>query len=202
MLAELPDLDWRPFSVVAKGRPFFPIPFPLVRVNHFASIQRLFLEARKRGYRRIGIATVQHGKMDHPDDHERHGAALDCMHSIPACDRVPVYFGSASDKALRDWFFDVRPDAVVTFFPHLHGVLCEAGVRIPEEVGFASLLLESGKPRHTGLTGFLHDRPLEFKMAINELDRLIHRGIVGPQADPRELCFSLPWIEGRTLPGR
>lgn len=200
----LPEIDWSHFAVVSKGRNFFPAPFSTVRANHFEGIQRLWQTATARGYRRIGFAMIRHAPVVHPDDRERWGAIWECLQNLPANRQVPpLTAGPQPDNpAFVAWYKRYRPDAVISFWPHFYYRLQEAGVRIPEDCGFASLLRDPASTGDAPITGLMLDRLCEAVPAVEMLDSQIRRGNLGPQKHPADLVFPLPWMEGSSLPPR
>ena len=200
---KLPSLDWDSFPVVVKSRPPFPVPFPSVRADYFAGVHKLWQEARDRGYRRIGVVTLRHPSGNYLDDWERYGAALACAQTVPSAQRVPPFFGVIwDDRAVLRWFKKNRPDVVIGFNTRVLFTLQAAGVRIPKEVGFATMLYNPASPADQSVTGLMDPRAIEAEMAVNLLDRLLHQPRSAPPPRPVDEVFKQPWVEGVTLPPR
>jgi len=98
---------------------------------------------RHHGYRRIGFATRL-------EQSERVGsswlaALLVYQQSIPDSQRVPPLLSPVPTNAIMDvdafkqWYHVHKPDAVVSNLSNLIDILHGMGLRVPEDVGYASL---------------------------------------------------------------
>ena len=189
--------DWRPFSVVQCARYRAEYPFHTVRPNIFQSIKQAFTTLRKRGYKRIGFALGRH-EILLEDDEDRHGTAFALEQAyLPKKDRLPVYLGAIEDKkAFLHWFHAHRPDAVVGFRVGQYWYLRDEGIRIPEQVGFASLHLSE---KDTEIAGFHQNAEEIARQSIQMLDQFIRNRQRGPATHPMHLLIPSRWQEGRTL---
>lgn len=77
--------------------------------------------------------------------------------ALPKKDRLPVYRGAIKDqKAFLHWFHAHRPEAVVGFRVGQYWYLRDEGIRIPEQVGFASLHLSEQDAEIAGGASAIH----------------------------------------------
>ena len=212
-LSMLPGMDWSRFSVVGWGqgaeeppdRP--PSLLYRVAIDHFRAVQRVWHEAWKRGYRRIGFAlfTLAENSME---DQLRWGAILSCLQRLPPSQRVPSFLtdpaGGSDFRGVADWVRDNRVDAVIGFNGFFSWALRQAGIRLPEDIGFASLHVE---PEIVPPNGVLDSGTKEMRVqammaALELLDQQIRHHQYGLPREPRTLMINSEWIEGTTLPHR
>jgi DNA-binding LacI/PurR family transcriptional regulator len=208
----LKGLDWKCFSVVALGEnlaePAVSLPpVPCASVDHFGLIMRVWGEAWKRGYRRIGFVLLEH----HPslvDDELRRGAIAVCQSRIPARLRIPSLVwtkGKGVEKMMPDWARRYRPDVVAGFNDWIHACLLEAGFRVPEEIGFITLHSKWGEPQRTDPTPYSGMREMvadKIHAAIEVLDQQIRHHHSGLDPRARTQLIHSEWMEGTTLPPR
>lgn len=142
----LPDLGWDRFACVCVcvARPYFPVPFDIVRDK----VTEPFVFAVRRcldlGYRRIGIDAMIHrcwGRR-HPDDRLRHAAALYCHTLIPKHDRIPIHFGRTKEsESFIKWYRRHRPEVVIGCGSDRYFQLIRHGIAVPQETAFCALRL-------------------------------------------------------------
>jgi LacI family transcriptional regulator len=202
--SKLPALDWEQFAVVVKSRPPFPAPFPMARADYFAGVHRLWRTARERGYRRVGVVTLRHPSGNYLDDWERYGAALSCLETVRPAERVPPFFGETwwEEKSVWAWFKKYRPDAVIGFTARVLFVLRYAGVRIPQDVGFAAMVYNPLEPADQFITGLLDPKLREAELAVEMIDRQLRQPRRAGRPAPVDAVFEQTWVEGSTLPAR
>lgn len=199
--AELPEFPWERFAVVSRGRQPFPVPFPVVRFEIFGAVQALWERLRARGYRRVGWAPLRH-EPEHPDDRARHAAALYCIEHAASRDRIPLlkvpFFPSRRcNEAIRAWVREHRPEVVVGFHGGFVKLLRDAGWRVPEEIGVATLHADpADSPEVSGIVG-ASDRVRV--QALELLDYLLRRRPPAGGGLPFEWLVPTLWHEGRTL---
>ncbi len=188
--------DWEKFTVVCCSVGWLRMPFHIVTTDMFESTRRAWRELTARGYRRIGAALFRHTPIA-IDDHTRLGASyaeqceLDSTH-----ERVPFLRCDPSDRAsFLKWFETHRPDAVIGLFPTAAQWLREAGVKIPEEVGFLSLHAFSDHPE----AGLCMQRQLVARTAIDLLISQIQENQWSVPSVQHVVHVRPPWQEGNTL---
>ena len=191
--------DWSQFSVVICGRYHAALPFHTVRTNIFKSVKLAFTELRARGYRRIGFAMGAHGQAME-DDEARHGTAIAMEYSyLNKRDRLPVYLGAFKDaSALIGWVEKNKPDAVIGFAVGQYWLLRNHGIRIPEDLGFASMHLP-GKEVREYCSGLNQNTEEIARQSVLLLDQLIRNRERGMPQDPLDVLVSSAWNEGTTL---
>lgn len=189
--------DWQPFSIVQCARYFAEYPFHTVRPNIFQSIKLAFNTLLDRGYKRIGFAPGRHEAVLE-DDEERHGTAIALEYAhLAHRNRLPVYLGSFAEKEpFLQWFKRHTPDAVVGFGIRQYWFLREAGVRIPEDVGFVSMHFGADD---SDISGVKQDSQEIARQSVHMLDQLIRHREQGPVERPKHLLIASRWQEGKTV---
>lgn len=195
----IPEFETDRFSVVKRGRDFFPVPFHTVRHSAFDEIQLAWNEIRKRGYKRIGVILFEH-PVRHPDDVARHGAVLQSQFDLGADETaIPAIhcpFGEEK-TAIPKWFRRHRPDAILAFHIGEYFVLLDAGIPVGTKIGFACMnLTEEYLPN---ISGIVDSIPEQIERAVDLIDMQLRHHITGPAEKPTSTLISPTWNEGTTL---
>lgn len=200
-------LDNDRFPLVCVGRGEVDPPFNTVRPAILSSVQQAWERMWELGYRRIGAAILSHDPVL-ADDFSRLAAVTGCQAQAkrPEAAIPPLREPIGGDmNAVVGWVRRHRPDAVLGFHTGLCHLLRSAGIRIPEDLGFACLHndragLESKKPRE--IAGMTQNFPAIARGAVNLLDQMIRHGECGVPASPVTITVQSLWSEGRSLPPR
>jgi LacI family transcriptional regulator len=145
------------------------------------------------GYRRIGFVTGEHEQV-------RIGelwlaAYLRWQVQVPASQRVPVHMPRHHSRAtVLAWFRRERPDAIVANGAMSLGYLGAGGVRVPQDVGFASLCIE----RPPGFA-YIDQRSEQvggaaFDLIVSQLNRNEY----GLPTSPQTVLVEGAWVDGAT----
>ncbi|GAB4167626.1 MAG: LacI family DNA-binding transcriptional regulator [Terrimicrobiaceae bacterium] len=199
------EFDWSRFAVVKFTRSRPELRFDLIRHSAFDYMARTVREVVARGYRRIGVLLGE--STVGIDDEARLGALLgwEALRK-PRGLRVEwkslcgAEWGSRPLGAdLHRWLAKFRPDAVIGFPEAVYWKLHEAGWRMPDDFGFASVAL-------TEDTDFIAGCPANYgtivEKAVDLLDHKIKAGLLGMADVPQETVIEPAWKAGSTLPGR
>lgn len=191
------EFDWNQFAVVQCARYLNETPFHRVRPNVFQSIKLAFTNLRERGYERIGCAIGRHDVLLE-DDEDRLGAALSLeMSYLPRKHRLPVFQGAFNDMdAFMKWFRTHSPDVVLGFNTRQHEALQQAGLNIPNDVGFALLHCDERDPVFSGL---LQNCGEIARQSVRLLDQLIRNHERGAPVLPVDILIPSTWNEGHTV---
>ena len=195
---DMAALDWSVFTPVCCGFGWRSLPAHTVTFDWFRATQLAWRKVAERGYRRIGAAVFCH-RPPAEDDFFRIGASqAEQALLLPPSSHVPVLTCEHYDKAaFLKWLDQHRPDAVIGFSDGPYYWARDAGHRIPEQLGYASLNVTSPL-----LTGMPH--PLEDvgAAAAEYLITLLHGNELGLPAHPRTLLVEPTWNVGPSLPDR
>ncbi len=125
-------------AVAVCGRVFWKPELHRVQVDHLYNTMLALKELRKLGYKRIGIATFYGVEKIHGHEIGSAYAYYYCSHLLKTF-IPPFHTESGAEESFWRWFEEFQPDVVVSSDPAL-GVLFKArGIRVPEDIGFASL---------------------------------------------------------------
>ena len=199
---QLEAREWDPFSVVACGRYDQTVPFHSVRQEIFEGNRFLYNQVILRGYRRICVALVSH-KPKLLDDFAREAARDTCR--PPGDEKFHLVTFSTDKKpseivalAKKD-----RVDAVVGFSDSHYYYLRDAGIKIPEDVGYAALHIPHRNDGDaTPISGLFPLHDYEGVVAANRMDTMIRHREQGIPPVREQTVIESQWQEGSTLPFR
>ena len=181
--------------VVRCGR-LDPLPLHTVQPDIAQMVRLAWRQMLNAGYRRIGAAICLHSPPVE-DDSDRLGTLLQCQHeTLSKKDRLPPLLASlADDKALLEWFYRYKPEAVLSFRSGQYYVLKDAGVDM-SSIGFASLHTTAGEGLIAGINEPTESIPRE---ALYLLDQLIRHRAVGVPDEPLHIGIPGRWVDGTSL---
>lgn len=190
----LEGMTWERISAVAIGRSLRQPRLDHVTADHFEAGYRICATLKERGYRRIAFLSPSR-----TDDRVQHrfyasirAAALDGERGWTP----PFLIGESDPVVLARFVEKHRPDAVVSDDPAGLVSLRAAGLRIPEDLGFASTRIFGDDHTISGIRPAMTDigeRAVSFlhmKLLVAE------RGIPDRAAGT---VFPGHWQEGETL---
>ena len=211
ILSGQPDLrffedreKWSSFCMVQCGRYRSGLPVHTVRPDIFRSIKLIFTQLQKLGYKRIGFGFGRHFPMVE-DDESRIAAAMAMQEFYTRRkDCVPIYMGDfAKEEPFLKWFEKGKPEVVIAFSEAQYYILKDAGYRIPEDVGFASLHLHFPRQENSLLAGGLEQRRDKIaRQSVILMDQLIRHNSRGFPETPRDVLINSEWHMGKTLRNR
>jgi len=195
-LIELP-LRINYFSFVAIGR---FISRPLVNTvtpNHYGSVRQAMEKLRSMGYRRIGLALLERLNL-HVDDRIR-TAYLGYQSNLPEPDRIPMCLAHTEEcetEQILRWIDREQPDAILSY-SHVHDHLVDSGIRIPQDIGFASLNLN--REYQGRLAGTNINDQMVGQVAVNLLNSQLLVGDLGEPKVRQTLIVDTFWEDGPTV---
>jgi LacI family transcriptional regulator len=200
-IAEL-DLPWEHFCAV-KIECLHLTPHLDAISNDQLQVARLAMQRLRRlGYRRIGLATAREDQMRLQESFGM-GVLLE-QSALPESEVVPPLFFSTADvpslpRIVPAWIREHGVDAVISNWNELLESFATAGVRLPQDVAFASLDVPPDLPH---LAGVVQNHRLVGQRAMEQLaimTQAYQRGV--PQA---QTVTFIPgyWQEGTTAPLR
>jgi len=199
---QLKALEWDSFSVIACGRYDQPSPFHSVRQEIFEDSRFLYNQAILRGYRRICVVLHRH-KPQILDDFAREAAVGACR--LPGGRKIHLLLFQPGGKCteLVDLVKKEKVDAVVGFSIGNYYDLRDAGIKIPEEVGYAALHVKCEANENTPLfSGLIPPYDYEGVVAANRMDAMIRHHERGIPPVREQTVIQSQWQEGTTLPFR
>lgn len=196
------DLDWARFCAV-KIECLHVRPHLDAISNDQLQVARLAMQRlRKLGYRRIGLATAREDQMRLGESFGM-GVLLE-QASLPEVECVPpLIFGAAEAPMLPhlipEWIREHRVDAIISNWNELFDTFATAGLRLPEDVAFASLDVPPSLPH---VAGVVQNHRLVGQRAMEQLAILADTNQRG--VPPAQTITYIPgyWQEGGTAPAR
>jgi DNA-binding LacI/PurR family transcriptional regulator len=195
-----PPLPWAQFAAVRLGFPLPELTLTSVCNDHHLSCFQLLRESHRLGYRRPGLVLLDFHRERFQGRWE--GGFLLARHLLPGLRPVPpLRLGSWDDTpSLGAWIRRSRPDLVVasTVDP-LQAHLTASGVRIPEELGFASLACPT--PGHA-CSGIWQNGALLGSTAVDQIIGMLEANVRGLPEQARVIMVEGIWNPGSTLSAR
>ncbi len=140
---EIKDFTWEHFAVACCGPSLLDPKLHRVAVDQWEVLRVAWRELTACGYKRIGFCISE-------NDNNRFGGRWEGLYhvksrGVPAKNRVPIMLTDEwNQQSFLRWYRAHRPDVVVSLIEVYHWML-DAGIRIPDECGFALLRLDQAK---------------------------------------------------------
>lgn len=166
-----------------------------VSLDHHFTLIGALTRLRAAGYQRIGLFLERH-----KDDrllHKWSAAFRSFQENQGGIGHVPpLQVTELKQPEFNSWRKGHQPDLVIGHVDRALTWLDEAGLRVPEEIGFFNLNWDERTRPCAGLDL----RPeLHGSVAVETLAAQIQRSERGWPADPRTVMFNGQWIDGPTL---
>jgi DNA-binding LacI/PurR family transcriptional regulator len=198
------SLPWEDLSLVAIGFSAQHPPIHTVSSHGYETMRHCLEDLRLRGYKRPGyvgsIVAETLGGSRHTADFLALRESFPDAVDIPLL-RLRIEAGEGKNKKefLR-WLLDNRPDVILSGgIIEYRDWLMEAGLHIPEDVGFFFLGIRQGNPAHLELTGIPQPSTDLGRSAVDLLATLIYHGERGLPLQPDIIQTLVPLIiEGKT----
>ena len=192
-----PELDR--FAIVTHG---LTVAAPIHRVasHHHADANELLDRLAKRGYGRPGL--VIDPEWDHRTGHIYSAAFLLFQEQAEGRITVPILrLGAWNPAAVGAWLRDYRPDVIVInqpaeFYTALEAFLAREKIRVPRDLGVATLGVRTGPARYAGVG---QDMELIGSCAIDMLLGRISQRDFGFSKRRKAEFVEGRWFEGRTI---
>lgn len=195
---ELP-LDVSSFAVATVGCRFTKPDLHFSTNDQFVTASTAHRRLLALGYRRIGFVTT-HG-LEEIVDHRFSGGYLSVLANKNRPLSIPVHFFDERDhRAFPAWLRKHRPDAVLT--THLRetlGQIRAAGLRVPEDLGFAMLDWDETNPEVAGI------RQNHARVGAGAVDLVVsqvRRNEFGVPSHAQGVLIEGDWVDGATAPPR
>lgn len=192
----LEGLEGSRWSATALGNSVLSPRFHRVTHHQAHGIQLVIDRLMEKGYRRIGLAIEEENdeKVDRSWSSGMAGHHL----RIPARQRVPVLLCPLDSPSLAQWLKKHRPDVVIGH-EGLYMALKRLGLKVPEDVAFASLSVVGG--RHANFAGLNQNWPMVGAAAVESVVAQIYRNERGAPECPKTIMLEGFWVDGATAPG-
>ncbi len=212
-LGEIPQkyyresFNWDEFSVVQCGRYANPMPFNVVRPNIFSALRLAYHKAKDLGYKRIGFAVGKHDPIIQDDEARICAAYGFSILESQEEDRIVPYMGNMHDIDLFvEWAKEHLPDCVIGFHLGQCAGLIAAGIKVPDDMGFACLHLLAGDTlgdeQQLTIAGVNQDQGEIARQTIDLLDQQIRHHVKGFVKKQMDVLIPSFWQDGDSLPDR
>lgn len=189
------SLDWQEFAAVIISQVLYSATLDRVTVDSYANQMLLLRHLKRLGYRRIGLvlSTPTLKAINHT-----YQAALQIyQNGVPQRNRIPtLQFLEFRQEHFAKWFDKYRPDAVVGISPYVRDAIVGCGLKIPDDVGFATL-------RRLGPTdscsGIDQQNARIGAHAVELVAARLQRNDLGCNISPKLVCVSGVWEDGSTV---
>jgi DNA-binding LacI/PurR family transcriptional regulator len=188
-------LDWPRFATAAIGYSVTSPSIHRASNDQYSTIRLAIAELTRLGYRRIGLALTRDG--DERVKNNWSAGMLVEQSMIPADRRIPVLLADGPfDEAFSTWFSHHRPDVVLTQSWQCRRVLKDLGLRVPEDVGLASLGVAEGEADWAGAN---QNAELVGAAALDLVDAQLRRNEYGIPVQQKTLLIPGHWVAGPTV---
>ena len=191
------NCNFSSFACVALGNSIAHPEFHRIASDQFREMQIALHQAESRGYRRIGYATLR--EVEILCNYQRMAAlalAQSYMERSQIVPRLEVESFESLEQELLAWYERHRPDVILTQHPASYKFLTDAGIRIPEDVGFLHLGYNA-KFKHVGGVD-----PNWRQRGVSAVDRVVNqlnRNEFGVPESPTVTYVKSEWVEGPSL---
>jgi LacI family transcriptional regulator len=188
-------IDWEKFSVVEIADTLQEPKLSGVRHNHFGGMMQTLSELEALGYKRIGFCVDANVELR---THHRWTAAYQLWKSMRGLtEQLPLHLPPRyQPESLIDWVKANQLDVVVSPGVEVYQMLKEQKVRVPKDLGFATL--HQWGPDSENVTGINQNMKGQALNAVDMLIGLINTKTRGPQKNPIMAIAPGYWVHGST----
>ncbi len=186
-------LAWDHFAAVAVNYSLIRPELHRAAFDTYGTAWQAFRALHRLGYRRLGIALTA-------DDNQRTlshnlGAFSAFSFRLAEKDRLPPHVCTTPDRQeFLTWLRTHRPEVLLSYQWEFREWLDDAGLRIPEDIGYACLA--SAKPNFAGID---QNGEAVGAAAIDLLVAQLHRNERGIPMQPTTLLVEGRWVPGPTV---
>ncbi len=195
------ELDLAEFTVIFNTNTVWGTKYHRVMGDVYSAVQMAWDKALASGYRRIGVTTCSHSPAL-PDDEFRFSALLQRQNrDSKLVEKIPPFTNSPTEMDLyRKWIERWHPDMVIGFHPGHYYNLKNMGYGIPEDIGYAQLIVIPGDLWQKGISGIRSQERQVAETTISLLDQEIRKRVHGIPKYVLSVHIEPEWIKGKTLP--
>lgn len=196
------ELDWTQFCAVKIECLHLTPHIDAVSNDQLQAARLAMRTLRKLGYRRIGLATAREDQMRLAESFGM-GVLLE-QSALPESECVPPLFFSLAEVPrlpvlLRDWMAAHRVDVIISNWNELLDIFASSGLRLPDDVAFASLDVPPSLPH---LAGIVQNHRLVGQRAMEQLAIMTDSYQRGVPAAQTVTYIPGYWQDGATAPAK
>lgn len=190
------DFPFEKFCVVTTSYTAEAMGFNMVTNNRHQIIRLALQKVKEFGYKRIGLVIDQ--ELDRRSNHDVHAHFMLFQSQQPTADHVDILYGDNFDsQRLAKWYHDQRPEVVLSMNNSVYDWLREAGLAVPQQVGFVSLSNSPDYP--VGYSGVDERSDLVGAAAVDMLTAHLIRNEIGRPESRKLTLLEGSWLDGNTL---
>jgi DNA-binding LacI/PurR family transcriptional regulator len=192
-----PALHWAYFAGVSLSVPLPALNITTVCNDHYFSSLQAVRECHRRGYRRPGL--VLRKAHQHRFQGRWEAGFLIARQMLPEIEAtLPLYVDDwQNEERIFRWLKKEQPDVLITPASDvLPAMLARAGMRIPEDIGFAMLACPQ---LGDSFSGVYQNGHMIGALAVDTLISLVERHERGLPTQATTLMVEGQWNEGKTL---
>jgi LacI family transcriptional regulator len=191
------DMPWDDFAFAAVGRSLMRPALSYVMAHHHHGMERVLAELSARGFRRVGLLMSE--DMDRRVEHAALMAFTFAGRKGSGMRTVHGFYDGWSRSAFRRWVDTARLEVVLGGYPAVEKFLRDGGVKVPEEVAFATLSWRANFAWQAGVRQRMEDLGAA---AVDLVVAQLHRNERGVPPVAKAVLIEGEWMEGETLPWR
>ncbi len=203
------NLTWERYSAIGVGFGWEDQELNRVVYNSLHSFKTAFMELRKMGYQRIGVAIHKNFVTGSRHGIKWYTAYLDCQNELPVQNRIPVFAADTPNpgeplpdalekKLIRDfhqWVSKCKPDALLTIIGTEISWLKEMGLEVPRDIGVACLAV----PKDSLFAGIEEKSEVIGASAIEWVAGKIAQNDLGLPVHKKTMMIEGVWVRGQTV---
>jgi DNA-binding LacI/PurR family transcriptional regulator len=190
---------WEWFASVAIFDGYVAPPVDQFTPSYVHALQSGWQRARNAGFKRPGLVLFREQR-EHHINFVLVAAMEHLQRELPSIARVPVHYYETPEK-LAAWWKKRRPDVIIGYNDAHYWALREAGVKMPDDVAYLSLLRnEPGPVQVNPAAGVAISHHELAGHAVDRLDSMLRRGETGRPEFPFVHRMIGPWRDGESFP--
>ncbi|WP_269523052.1 LacI family DNA-binding transcriptional regulator [Coraliomargarita parva] len=190
------NVDLSSFSLVSLGQGLEGVSVSTVSHDHAHSMRMVIRRLVAKGFKRVGCAL--NFEMDNRVGNGWSAHFAHYQMKVPARNRIPLLDRKGLGvQALLKWIDQNKLDAVISNRSADYDDLLKAGIRIPEDLGFACVSILPGRADISGVCQNNHHAGVQ---SIELIVQMIQNSHFGLPDVPRFIYIPGEWNEGHTLP--
>lgn len=191
------DLDFSLFSMVEISETVHWPDLDRALHDQYTAMMKCLEELHKLGYQRVGLVLEE--ALDLRVNGRWTAAFLRYLHLENGREYPPpLIMAMPEQAAFRRWYNRYQPDVIISVDHFGSGLIKQAGLKIPDDIGYVSLDVEGDAQKHPELTGIDQHSNLVGAAAVDVLVGTIHRGQHGIPDHPVRIEVEGDWVIGKT----
>lgn len=189
------DLNWDLFCPVVLGSNLKKPLLNTIQDDHFYNMALMWKQLKALKYKRIGLMLQREANQRHQHQWLASYLVESYLQCEAGTDIPPLLFETLDESNFRNWQREHKPDVIISHTSHCYQYLRKIGVRVPEDIGYASLFTWAQSP----VSGVRQNLTDIGRGAVELLDLMIQKNKVGIPRLPQIISIKGQWHPGKTL---